>query len=963
MLEILLFPVIDSKQGKYDPLLLCYEAYREFMEKSYVSAMSVQERAKYDRAYKNAKKNLVAYLIERNHGRVKSEDDVQLLCDLYYPMETVEYEMKRIERIRIQKRYASIGLENMSLYYIESLARVSRSLITYRDGVAAIRQWVDWNEHEPQMDLFHSSSVYNKIEIWNLLCRFTVPDLYIAIAAVENKLGMEALYEQKSNIALADKLLVKSLQKGMAENHLHFNVGFDYEIIWLYYTDLKFVDIERIGVWKHKDYKRLQIALFRCIAAYYLEQGKFTEGFGVWIRNNFSAELIKIIMNLYGGEYEGYVGKECQEEIFRLYNRIKSDGAIKECDYLLDQIYSQYIEYKTSSEFILLYQCYRYLKNNEADTFFARVFLQYIRLKNEYFYEISEQHVLQGLKYFQKKYHLTQKSMGTDILPTENMMVEVFRTQAKIENLRKLEIRVAPWVDGYELNHFSYVKSRKSILKQLCDQVYMILNAYRWYILEGVMGVRATWDLLKNSENRQSVLKNKGVLDYIRNSKITVPTLGITFHFIKEDYLEDICGQYCWRSICETKNYRSAYRLLRRLYMTNLAIAIEELRSSIPKLSEYIVGIDAASDENAMEPWMLASAYKEMRSHKYTKPVLEVSDSRDGFEKIQNIGFTYHVGEDFRHILSGLRHVDEVLNEFGYKAGDRLGHALALGIDIEQWVSDNEVVPMPWLEYMENLLWIWGKSVREGIELPIQLEILEDKILEAAHWLYDGQESITVKMLYTAYKKKFDIKHEDIAQGLLEKGEAKPQFCCCRNDEKCDFREVKECYNTWTADKLLMTHYCPVYEEKGSRVRAVAVSKEEMEVYKRLQEYLIHKVEHMGVYVETNPTSNLTIGDVSHISKHPIFYLNQRLARSGNRVFVTINSDDPAVFNTNIENELAYIYYAAEEQGIPKSEILEWIDQIREYGLEASFVQKEKGTEQILCEIEEILEAIKKFDF
>ena len=46
------------------------------------------------------------------------------------------------------------------------------------------------------------------------------------------------------------------------------------------------------------------------------------------------------------------------------------------------------------------------------------------------------------------------------------------------------------------------------------------------------------------------------------------------------------------------------------------------------------------------------------------------------YSTIQNMGFTYHVGEDFRHIASGLRHVDEVIENFHYKAGDRLGHAI-----------------------------------------------------------------------------------------------------------------------------------------------------------------------------------------------------------------------------------------------------------------------------------------------
>lgn len=160
----------------------------------------------------------------------------------------------------------------------------------------------------------------------------------------------------------------------------------------------------------------------------------------------------------------------------------------------------------------------------------------------------------------------------------------------------------------------------------------------------------------------------------------------------------------------------------------------------------------------------------------------------------------------------------------------------------------------------------------------------------------------------------------------------------------------------------MSTHYCPVYEKKYEKVKLVSVSAEEAAVYKTLQKYLIQKVEQRGVYIETNPTSNLTIGDFSHMYRHPIFQLNSVDKNVGNHAFVTINSDDPAVFNTNVENELAYIYYAAQAQGIAKSKVIEWVEQIRQYGMEASFIKKEKNAVQMLTELEEIMREITRID-
>ena len=75
---------------------------------------------------------------------------------------------------------------------------------------------------------------------------------------------------------------------------------------------------------------------------------------------------------------------------------------------------------------------------------------------------------------------------------------------------------------------------------------------------------------------------------------------------------------------------------------------------------------------------------------------------------------------------------------------------------------------------------------------------------------------------------------------------------------------------------------------------------------------------------------------------------------------MTVNSDNPTIFNTNVENELAYIYYAADEFGYSKSEILEWIDRIRQRGMDASFIKNEKDALQILSEIQEMMDYMKK---
>ena len=77
---------------------------------------------------------------------------------------------------------------------------------------------------------------------------------------------------------------------------------------------------------------------------------------------------------------------------------------------------------------------------------------------------------------------------------------------------------------------------------------------------------------------------------------------------------------------------------------------------------------------------------------------------------------------------------------------------------------------------------------------------------------------------------------------------------------------------------------------------------------------------------------------------------------------VTVNSDDPTIFNTTSENELAYIYYALSSKGYGKESILNWIDKVRQYGLDSSFVKHTKTLEEQIEEIGNLLKYIEEYE-
>ena len=957
ILEVLLFPVCDPDLAKdrEDCLFQEYDVYRKFLAIEGYGAQETAKRTESNERYKGAERRLLDYLMRRSNGNARSYDDLLMLSQYYYPP-------KAIRRENI-KHGINAGKEEISYYCIHILARIATSLLTYRDGIAAIRTGKDYESAED--DIFDFSTIFNKVEIWNLLERITVPDIYIAIYAAERGDGITMLQGQQGSISLADKLLHQKVEKGLAENHIHFNAGYSYGILWLHEMNLAGWREEADSLQKKGDGGRqkeescrlLQAALFRSAAALYLEecQTEETPDFPAWMCQNCEGKVKELLKLMYRGECIKQFDAGVKSGISDFYERLTGKKHVEEYDFLLESIYADYMELRTTSELIFLYKAYRQIRCLRRHTGFAYYFVQYLRIKNCFFQGLQEKYDVKGLRYFQKRYHNAGKYLRTRIGEDETML-EVFRSQNSIQALKKLEIRITPPDTAREFLGETYESCRRVMLEALYERVYRVFYAYRRCVIENIFDIRTARQLLAREqegkiteEQRTALLKNSSV------KNVNIPTMGIVFHFLKTRNLNNISGYYCWRNVWKGEHRNADYRMMTRQHMQNLSRAILEMRGSIPYISEYIVGIDAASEENAMEPWMFAPAYHVMREGKSAKIRLDGG----GFQNIQDMHFTYHVGEDFRHILSGLRHIDEVMEEFRYQTGDRLGHALALGIDIDRWVEECEVAPMPVGEYLENLLWVWGKNTCEGVQLPIQLEVLENKITEIAERLYRHPDEITVRMLYQAYKKKFEAHSaQDIKMWLKDaQSEGAPTEKRTAGDHFCYYENA--CYSRWTVEKLCLTYYCPVFAEKYSEVCLVPVQPHEGKLFQTLQRHLIEKTERLGVFVETNPTSNLTIGDFSRMKDHPLFRLSAIEGGAGNHVQIMVNSDDPIVFNTNVENELAYIYYAAQYQGYSKEQVVTWIDTIRQNGMDGSFILKEKRMEDILREVEQIMEALR----
>lgn len=124
----------------------------------------------------------------------------------------------------------------------------------------------------------------------------------------------------------------------------------------------------------------------------------------------------------------------------------------------------------------------------------------------------------------------------------------------------------------------------------------------------------------------------------------------------------------------------------------------------VPALRWFVVGLDAAGKERGCPPRALRSAFDLVRRYnrgrEHTRPGRAMSaaflkklaregsgpafdelNRRDEHVEPVRLGITVHAGEDFEDPLTGLRHIWETAVDLDLNEGDRIGHALAAGLD------------------------------------------------------------------------------------------------------------------------------------------------------------------------------------------------------------------------------------------------------------------------------------------
>lgn len=443
------------------------------------------------------------------------------------------------------------------------------------------------------------------------------------------------------------------------------------------------------------------------------------------------------------------------------------------------------------------------------------------------------------------------------------------------------------------------------------------------------------------------------------------------YHFVKStEKEEEINSDIC----CHHASLRKKVK--------QQALALRKVRESYPDTANRILGIDACNAEIPCRPEVFAQAFRFLRNHAVLEEESFLSEIKSSAPVL---GITYHVGEDFLDVVDGLRAIDEACHFLNLKCGDRLGHALALGIDVREWYEGKgRRILITKQAYLDNLVWMFTK-IRE-----IGMIGYEDLLLyiEKEYWLFFREiyldhisdayvegvlrkrreygnirynepgrfNQFAITTYYDAWKLRGDAP-ECYEEGfycsypLLDYGWDRYSI----NREDCIDHKIRNDFET--AFLYHTYHYNPRVKLEGNKTFEAKVSDKMIQAVILVQKHMQMEIAMKGIAIETNPSSNYLIGTFKRYDKHPVvkFYnmgltSDEKALKECPQILTSINTDDQGVFATSLENEYALMVLALErikdENGNPmysRERIYKWIDDIREMGIRQSFLRNRRN--------------------
>lgn len=302
-----------------------------------------------------------------------------------------------------------------------------------------------------------------------------------------------------------------------------------------------------------------------------------------------------------------------------------------------------------------------------------------------------------------------------------------------------------------------------------------------------------------------------------------------------------------------------------------------------PDYKDLIVGFDAAANELHASPEAFAPTFRKLQFLGYSN-------------------FTYHAGEDFIHIISGLRMVYEAVEFLDMRTGNRIGHATALGIDPKLWINRlyESKLTLKKGEWLDNLIFAYELIQSDG-KYYGHLGKLQGEIFKYFQQIYNYQKPLNIHQIIESWKAR---KYDPIIALRWREPSIFEEF---DSQELEDFNQldmtIQELYERYHAGECIEKYNELIQIEPGQAPFTE-------EVLRDLQNMMIQHVNDKNIALETLPTSNVRISYYKRYDEHHLWrWLGINNYNEGDpKPTVVVGSDDTGIFMTNLRNEYAHIY-------------------------------------------------------
>lgn len=372
------------------------------------------------------------------------------------------------------------------------------------------------------------------------------------------------------------------------------------------------------------------------------------------------------------------------------------------------------------------------------------------------------------------------------------------------------------------------------------------------------------------------------------------------------------------------------------------ALAIAELIKSVPSSLWLLRGLDVATDEMGVPTWVFVPLFRHILDES-----AKVAIHQDAGPPIR---VTAHVGEDFRHLQEGLRRIYEQVHYLLGNAGGRLGHAVALGVEPRAWAESVGSVIMPAEERLWDLVWEWRMYSKYRISPefgaaapPGRMDMLLNQLRDLSERVFgrdEHHEIYTVDELAEAHH----MLHCFLVPPFTYKTVVDLTFKTFVENARA-LKHLDHRHGVRFADKVaaILEKYldCETVFRHGQILVDVSICGEDVDALLALQNALRRGIGQNSIVVEVNPSSNLLIGDLLDLRNHPILRLYPPESEPGGPppIAIAIGSDDPLTFGTQLLREYSLLHQAALSAGYPERVVQDWLESIRQTGMDARFTK------------------------